>query len=331
MIRFVEVARFDDLGGAVLVCAAGFEERAVAFARRAASGGVRFGRFVVIEYLPHHVKNRLEELLELGSLLAPGSVERVVFDRRFPGECEDLTQEALAKLSGGGRVVLDLSGMSRFLICLLVARLIRANVPLGLVYTEPDDYRPTKDEADSAFATIADSSDMMFLTTGLYGFAAVDDLTTATMQGYPELLVASPTFEPRLMRALLNEMSPAKVVLMEGIPAERYKWRRDSVRRLNVAWFETAIVVSVPTDGIEEATKAMWAIFRKYKYEFRIIVAPAASKLVAVGLAAAIAQGVEVEVVYPTPSSFSDPYSDGARESRFWMSESVEDTGVAGT
>jgi hypothetical protein len=134
------------------------------------------------------------------------------------------------------------------------------------------------------------------------------------MQGYPQLLVASPTFEPVFMRALVNELTPAKLILIEGEPPSTHNgWRRQAVRDLNVGAFRIADlnVITIPTNSIDEATHALCEIYLQHRYSHRLVVAPAASKLNSIGLGIALSHNVEAECVYPTPLGFSDPYSDG--------------------
>ena len=304
---------------AVLFMAAGFEERSVAYLNDCATRGVRYYRVVVVDYRPVDERNRLDEAVQSARQVGL-HIKEETFDRFQPFESDGLDGESLDMLCEKRDVVLDVSGMSRFLIVVLATRLIRAGVSVTVAYTEPDVYHPT--EAEFLSRTQAGQygqASQMFLTTGLFDITTVPDLTHAVMSGEPEALVASPGFEPRFIRALINELAPSVVVLLEGIPPDSLnRWRRDAVRRLNAVAFETADkVIPVSTASVNESRSALQNVFKEYKYTHRMIVVPAASKLGAVGMAEAISTEVECEVVYPTPVRFQEPYTDGTRDTRF--------------
>lgn len=322
MTVFRELEHLGEVRDDVLVFAAGFEARAFAFARGAAQAGSRFRKVACVEYMPASSRNRIEEARLVASTLAAEGSLSVVFDRFDPSSADGLQSDELKAIVGTSRLIIDVSGMSRFLVCVLVVRALRSGCRTAIVYTEPETYHPTPDEFTAALSSATTAGDLMFLTSGLYGLTAVDDLTTATMQGYPEVLVASPSFEPRFLRALLSELAPARYVLLEGIPRTHYGWRREAVRRVNDFAFDAAAeTVEVATDSIADGAEAIWTLYRRYKYTHRFVLAPAPSKLVAVGQALAIAGGVQAEVVYPAAQGFSDPYSEGVGQTRYWTTD----------
>lgn len=304
---------------AVLFVAAGFEERSVAYLKDCANRGKRYLRVVIVDYLPHDGNNRLQEALNLATIVGSG-VSQAKFDRFHPFESTALTADALVASYGQQPIVLDVSGMSKFLALVLVTRLMRVRKPPVIAYTEPSVYHPTKAEwlADSN-SRKGQETGQVFLTTGLFGITTVPDLTLAAMGGEPVILVASPNFEPRFIRALINELTPSKLVLLEGRPpGNENSWRHQAVRETNAFAFDTADqVITVSTASVEESRNALEEVFSKYKYSHRMIVVPAASKLSAVGFAVAIATIVECEVIYPTPVGFRDPYTSGTGPTHF--------------
>ena len=320
----------EDTKEAVLFVAAGFEQRSVAYLNNCASRGRYYHRVIVVNYLPANPRNRYEEAVRSAKAVGSQFDERI-FDRFYPFESDGLNGESLTVLCEERRVVLDVSGMSKFLIVILVTRLIRAGLSPTIAYTEPSVYHPTETKwLDDTHSTKGGETDQVFLTTGLFDITTVPDLTRAAMSGEPEVLVSSPNFEPRFIRALINELAPSGLVLIEGCPPDpANRWRRRAVKEMNAFAFETAdSVMSVSTASVEESRIALQEVFRQHKYTHRMIVVPAASKLSAVGMAIAISTEIECEVVYPTPLGFNEPYTVGVGNTRF---VEVEGTGPVET
>ena len=303
----------------VLFVAAGFEQRSVAYLNYCANRGLRYYRVMVVDYRPMDRRNRHEEAMRSAKKVGCYTEERT-FDRFQPFDSTGLDSDSLEVLCERRDVVLDISGMSRFLIVVLATRLIRAGLSVTVAYTEPEIYYPSESQfRGRTHAGQYGETGQVFLTTGLFGITTVPDLTQAVMSGEPEVLVVSPSFEPHFIRALINELAPPVVVLIEGIPPDASnRWRKDAIRELNALAFETADeVIPVSTSSIEESRVALQHVFGQYKYTHRMIVVPAVSKLGAVGIAEAILTEVEAEIIYPTPTGFQDPYTDGVRDTQF--------------
>lgn len=314
-----------DTAEQVLFVAAGFEKRSVAYLNYCANRGLRYYRVLVVDYRPVDRRNRRDEAMRSAEKVG-GYTEEKTFDRFQPFDSTGLDGDSLEVLCERRDVVLDISGMSRFLIVVLATRLVRAGLSVTVAYTEPEIYYPS----ESHFQDRTDTGQygeagQVFLTTGLFGITTVPDLTRAVMSGEPEVLVVSPSFEPHFIRALINELAPQVVILIEGIPPDASnRWRQNAIRKLNAPAFEAADkVIRVSTSSIEESRVALQDVFGQYKYTHRMIVVPAVSKLGAVGIAEAISTEVEAEIIYPAPTGFQDPYTDGARDTRFYKLEVV--------
>ena len=280
---------------------------------------IGYGKILLVEYEPFNPGNQIDKLEHLAQKVATAPPRRLRFSRYDPDLSTDCWAETLLSATQGtDSCVLDLSGMSRFLIVILTARLRRLGLLKYVVYSEPALYRPSHEEFEFSQKRGMDDS-LLFQTTGLHGIVAVRDLTTVAMQGCPQVLVASPTFEPLFLRALLNDIEPAKLILFEGVPpAAQNAWRRDAVRDLNRTAFRIAgdNILPISTDSAQEAADTLRRVYDAHKYTHRLVVAPAASKLASLGLALALTEGVEAEVIYPTPTGFSDPYTDGVGGTR---------------
>lgn len=298
---------------------AGFEDRSLGLMFYLKEANLKLKKIVVIEYLPFDENNKLSEVLDLAKHLSIEPIVHIKFDRYDPQNSTDINPDELIDLIGQSGSAVDISGMSRFLIVILCVRLLRMNKLENLVYFEPEDYHPTEKEYYRAHAEEGRIETFPFLSSGLYEILTVDDLTSGAMQGYPQLLVASPTFQPTFLRAILNEIFPEKLILLEGVPPDpKRRWRKEKVRELNRFAFDIASEedsVEISTADAQVVYEELQRISKNHRYTNRIIIAPAASKMHALGIAAFIASGAQVEVIYPTPKVFEREYTKGVGKS----------------
>ena len=296
------------------VCA-GFEDRSLGLLSYLKDWGFQVKKVVIIEYLPFDETNRLMEVVNLAGQVSTEPIEIIKFDRHDPQNSDDINPDRLNDLIREGGSAVDISGMSRFLIVILCVRLLRMKKLVNLVYFEPEDYHPIEQEYYDVHTKEKRIGTFQFLSSGLYEILTVDDLTSGAMLGYPPLLVASPTFQPTFLRALLNELYPEKLILLEGVPPDpKRRWRKEKVRQLNQYAFDIASEDSaeISTADAQAVYDELQKISKQHRYTNRIILAPAASKMHALGIAAFIASGAQVEVIYPTPKEFkSAEYTKG--------------------
>jgi len=299
----------------VLVVCAGFEDRATEVLKRAVAGGGRDFRVVCVEYLPRNDTNRSAEVRELCER-AGARQETWVFDRENPaGAAEELLRRA-----GAGQLQVDISGMSRLLVVQLLARATRERL-LGrttLWYTEALEYPPSREEVE---ARLADSGDAlgvaMFLSSGVFGLTVVPELSSVAMQGQPIVLTAFPSWNPMQLAALRAELQASFFVIVHGVPPDDANaWRPEAIARLNRS--ETLLPqleVRAGTLDYRETLKALLDVYRAHARREKIVVAPTGSKMQSVAVGIVCGWLSDLQVVYPTPRTFSAPteYTRGVK------------------
>ncbi len=305
------------LGDCLVLCG-GFEDRAMAVLRDAASRSSAF-RVVVIAYAPAIAANRLTEI-RATCAQAGIAVAEIVYDRENPAWFGDVF---LRQLEGTeGRVVLDISGMSRLLIvqCLVAMRARKGGfVNCAIAYAEAETYPPTPEEVEDAVRRSEDDplSSFFLLSSGVFEVTVVPELSASTVGPNQTRLVAFPSFSPEQIMALKNELSPSRCTYFHGLPPrEENRWRTEAIARINRLAMSDPDSVMTSTMDYRETLDCLLRLYGEHSERERLIVSPTGSKMqtVAVGLFRAALD--DVQIVYPTPREFRAPdnYTRGIRQ-----------------
>lgn len=304
-----------DADDVIIVCA-GFEDRATEVLKRAVSTGARGFRVVCVEYLPLNPSNRSDEIRELCER-AGARRETWAYDRRSPAGAAD----ELLRRSQHGRLHIDVSGMSRLLIVQLLTQAARDRLfaHATLWYTEALEYPPSNAEVEALLSDPADALGVaMFLSSGVFGLTVVPELSSVAMQGQPIVLVAFPSWNTMQLAALRAELQASFFVIIHGIPPDGGNaWRQDAIARLNGS--ETLVPqekMQVSTLDYRETLKALLDVYRRHGQRTKIVVSPTGSKMQSVAVGIVCGWLNDLQVVYPTPRTFSPPeeYTRGAKD-----------------
>ena len=104
----------------VFVLAAGFEDRVLGALKRISSLGQTGFNAIVIEYLPYIEENKLNEITDLLKQL-DCRIHRITYDRREPSGIGNTLLDILGDHKG--KILIDISAMSRLLIVQLLVEL----------------------------------------------------------------------------------------------------------------------------------------------------------------------------------------------------------------
>lgn len=302
-----------------LILCAGFEDRAVEVLDKvsaATPGG--FG-VVLIEYLPAIVDNKASML---GAKLqrCGGKITRLVYDRENPAGFAVTAVKSCAAYTG--RLVIDISAMSRLLIVQLLVEL--KNHP-GLLersvilYTEAKEYPPTGEEVRRLLAERRENPALAIhlLSSGVFEITVVPELSSSSIAGEQTRLIAFPSFNAEQLTAIRAELQPSRLVLFHGVPPDpKNSWRQDAIKQLNETYELVCEEISVSTLDYRQTLEQLLLIYDNHAERDRIVVCPTGSKMqtVSVGLFRAFLE--DVQIVYPTPQRFtSTNYTKGIGQS----------------
>lgn len=312
--ELIPAEQFDLKPEDCLIVCAGFEDRATGVIERTPPGS-KF-TVVIIDYLPFVAENRLEPL---ESFCRNRNLRflKLTYDRQNPVGFGAALQLAIADVRG--IIHLDISAMSRLLIvqslCALAERENRLH-RCSVVYAEATDYPPCKIEVERALEKAKENpiQTVLLLSSGVFDICIVPELSSPTLGATQTRLVAFPTFSADQLTALLNELGPSRITLIEGDPpSEQNKWRTDAIRKVNGLQNISYESILTSTLDYRETLSALLGLYAAHSERERILISPTGSKMqtVAVGLFRAVIG--DAQIVYPTPKDFCSPtnYTQG--------------------
>jgi hypothetical protein len=299
--------------GDLIIISAGFEDRALETLNRLFhSGSVGF-TIMAISYLPHVEENRFRDIEARCS--ANGiEIISLVYNRPDPLEFSDAFMPLIDQIPG--RILIDVSAMSRLLIVQIIVALkksFREFRGVAILYTEASVYPPTKEEVNSALLLRREDNlyRCMFLSSGVFEVIIVPELASVALQGQPMRLVFFPSFNSDQLQALLGELQPVHITLIHGRPPrDENVWRLESIKKLN----QTERILrredlEASTLDYVETLSLLLNIYSNHGATERLVIAPTGSKMQAVAVGIFRAFMDDVQVVYPVPRSFPTPSS----------------------
>lgn len=307
----------------VYIGAAGFEDRCLTFLKECSEKSIRFQKVVGIKYEPFDEKNKVNEFEELSSkVTGKNKLKWETYDRPNP-EAFSNSIKYFEKLLGSTEdVVVDISGMSKFLVVVLLYGLRDYSGNIHIIYGVAEIYHPLRDEYESGKEKLPEDTPPSFLTTNVYKIVTTTELSSASMQGYPLSIIAFPTFNYKEMYALLNEITPQCLIKIEGNPREVHnRWRLDAIRWINrkiardfAPNIENISEEELSTFDYLKTIRILDDIYDAHKYTHKCIIAPTGSKLQTLGVLFFKQMYPEIQLIYPATSNFSKEYTEGCTE-----------------
>ena len=303
--------------GSCLIVCAGFEERALAAWRRICQLADKNFSIGLITYLPFYSQNQTSSFYDVCRNTGV-SVTEIPYDRRDPSGVGDRVGDFVRSFD---HVFVDISGMSRLLIIqTLVSLLSESHILLTLIYSEAEDYPPSREQFHHDQHHHTDKSLLNYLSSGIFEITMVPELSSISMFGENIRLVAFPSFDPSHLANLVQELQPTYTDMIHGIPpAEENKWRTEAVRFLNRFVLDSLLQNTdheASTLDYIDTLRILLDIYKQRSMFDRIIIAPTGSKMQAVAVALFRATLYNIPIVYPTPQTFTAPdqYTVGVRQ-----------------
>jgi hypothetical protein len=237
------------------------------------------------------------------------------YDREKPSGIEEELHKILDCVSG--KLFVDISGMSRHLIVQLIVYL--GNRPTSfrnveILYCEAEEYPPDeanvvrrierKEKWSHAFNL------PVFLSSGVFGVSIVPELSSVALQGQPIRLVSFPSFSVEQLDALRSELQPSKYTFIHGIPPRKENaWRPRRIKELNrTNKIEPREDYDASTLNYGKTLDILIKVYQKHGVMDRLVISPTGSKMQSVAVGIFRAHMKDVQVVYPAPIRFPNPY-----------------------
>jgi hypothetical protein len=295
----------------------GFEDRSLAFLHEAQSRNMRLDTIVAIRYEPHDDRNKEGDFMHLAKEVG-NHVYTLTYDR-FSPEAFSKEVPMLCRNISAENAVVDISGLSKLGIVVLLNALTEWNASLSVFYAEAAEYHPTRDDFEKMKQAHSKPFVPSFLTTNVHDILSTTGLSSVSMLGYPIALAAFPTFNRMELSALYNEISPEKLFILKGMPPDKENaWRFDAVDHINEMLQRYAQEKkAVSTLRYEEALEALEEFYDKVRYTHRFVVAPTGSKMQSLAVFLFKRIHPDVQVLYPVVEKFKDEYTK--RWSKLWQ------------
>jgi len=311
--------------GDVVIHAPGFEDRTMAVADAVLpSPGASA---ILLDYLPFNQKNRLSDVRQA---LVVSGIEIVDEDilkyHRFePDDFETRLRMRLLARSAR-RAVVDISTMSKLEIMLVLNVCHVLNLCVRILYSEAVEYGPSEEEFKRAREKNEIHRPTLQVFTGVHGVVRVDSLASVAMQGQPTAVLVFMSFNDALTQILLNTVYPSRLFLINGRPPVhswreaatawihdqvRREWEEDNPVQLVVAGGVPMPMRAVSTLDYRETVSLLLQLYWELSANHRVLLAPAGSKLQAVGCYIVKALHRDIHIEYPSPEGFLPYYSSG--------------------
>ena len=298
----------------VFIGAYGFEARSLGWVGLQ-RGNEILNQALVFRYKKPKGRNLVRELRCYLSDLGVRQRNEIQYETHYPYEIENNLEAALPELvCSADELVVDISAMTKLLILVCLCKLTNFKGTLRLVYSEAEDYAPTKleyEQSKSNMELIA-----KFPSRGFESITRLKCLSSVRMQGQPVSLVAFTSFNEQLVRHMLGSITPHRLFFINGRPPRSdYAWREWATQEIHSKLIEE-FRVDNPTDkkghlvGVsstlhfKETIDRINEIYSDYGTYERIICAATGSKMQTVGLFFAKMMHPDIHIEYPTPDSY---------------------------
>ena len=303
----------------LLILAEGFEKRSISFL--SSCDNMVFSHIIVCKYKPEK-KSKYKELMAIIKKNHPNCKKRELdFNRYNPFEFELALLDVFTCANTFCEIVVDISVMSKYMIMQILCSLRDYAGKVRVIYSEPISYAPTKEKfrvhcEEQSAATVLPSY-------GVHDIIMTPLLSSIYMQKSPTLLIAFLSFNEQLIRALLSDSNPMRLLLINGVPPH-LKWREGAMvalhehiireyNRENKIDAEHLLQRRTSTLNYIETFEVLAEIYRENCVNNRIVIAPTGSKMQTVACSLIRLCCPDVHIEYPTPESYYVPGYSSSR------------------
>jgi hypothetical protein len=307
----------------LLVLAEGFEARSLSWINNE-DNMLMFDRAFVCRY-SFHTKTRFDEVFSATKRHCSNEPEILEYDRFDPTIFEKQFLEIVKECKVYEEVFIDISVMSKMLIMIIMYSLKFFNGNISIIYSEPETWGPLKEKYEKAILEkekevegLSENKTGSWISLSSVGVGDVvrtPNLSSVVMQNNPTFLISFLSFNEQLFGALVNEISPSKLQLMNH-SCKRQDWREKAMERIHDdvinEYFGNDIEPIFSADVLDYIAvfEKLAKIYREHCYKFRIVISPTGAKVHTIAATLLKICCPDVHIEYPTPESYLfDDYS----------------------
>ncbi|WP_162914961.1 hypothetical protein [Desertibaculum subflavum] len=327
MVPNIELLK-NQLSDICLVVCAGFEDRAPRAAELIEGMDVRARSVLLLTYPGEEHSASYERLMSACHRIAhgPGAVRQMPLADalREPGLVEVINMP-------GDLVVCDITALSRIALFSILTRIVNSNRRLWLLYTEAEEYWPTKEDygrikldrasdMSEAFFNLTTFEHAEIVYSGRCRVEEIPGFEGRHLPNYPLMLIAFLTFKRSRLGAILREYETNVKILVQGKPVRSdLTWREKLMETVNFDLIDDNknSVHLVETLDWKATHTFLSHIYNRdhNKYRFNILIAPLGSKMQTVGSWVFAVENPSVKLITSSPERlFPEKYSRGWRD-----------------
>lgn len=302
----------------LFISAYGFEDRTVGWMNSQEKQGKILTESLIVNYLPSKGESRVAEVRKGLRKIGIDFPNEWKFDITEPGEIEERIRKKIGAVDKYDEIVLDISSLTKFLILIFLCVLSKYKGLLRIVYTEADDYPPSKLQYRNL--SIDPTLIQHFPTQGFGTILRAKCLSSIRMQGQPVCLIAFTSFNEQLIKYMLGTINPYRLIILNGKPPRSdLRWREKATyeihKKLMDVYEKTNPInpdtklpqARIDTLRYHETFIAIEKIYKEHCNYERIIIAATGSKMQTVGLFFNKIAHPDIHIEYPTPDSHLFP------------------------
>lgn len=311
--------------GGLLICAGGFEDRALAFARRLNERTTSFERVLVLRYESQREDNRanLDLLLSQLSRLTRSEPLLVSVNADSPiRSCSEIA-DRVKQVSEGltdPRTYIDVSAMTHLWALSMLHECLSQRLDTQVVYTEARWYFPTKREAQRLLRAWRDqeyeTASEYLQSKALKAVHIPPEFGGNLRPGKQACLMLFAGYEPNRVAGLVDAYAPGALVVLYGrSPRPELEWRSQLSRDLHKDLFSRWHLREIETSTllVDETLQSLETEFDVVREQYDVAVAPQCSKMQALASYLFWRRHPEVQLLFTTPVRFNPArYSSGS-------------------
>lgn len=296
------------------VGAIGFEDRALATLDFLKHARTDVRKAFLVRYDPPSRDNKDKAMTDLAESVCNDKPNFLTFNRFLESSWLSLEQRWAEIEGSGSNIVVDISGMSKFLILSALWAARKSANRIFLTYFQPKIYHPTEGEFRTRIAS-RPIQPGPFIIKGVSNVLTTPWMSSVSFDERPVLLVGFPNFDSDLLSEAVDELAPKSIFLIE--PGEDAPgWWRGAFKELNNGIYQSPAFLSreIGTAKIHDYHDGLTLlenIYQAHNLRYRIVVAPTGSKLQALACFFFKVIHSDVELVYPSPMGYDPDSADG--------------------
>lgn len=296
------------------VGAMGFEPRSKATLSKLREFGVVVDAAILVRYNPPSGPNLEDTIMNLARTICRTEPKVVDFDRFSASSYLALEAGWNAVEDSGSDILIDLSGMSKFLILSMLWAARNTQRRVLLAYFEPSVYHPTEAEYENMVISKG-SIGPFVIKGGVSNILTSPWLSSVRFDERPVLFVGFPGFDAEILTDPIEEFAPESLFLIEP-GADSEKWTRHAIRKLNSEVYNSSSFIRREIGQTQihdylDTFITLEGLYRSRCLTHRIVVSPTGSKLQTVGSFFFKIVHPDVELVYPTPAGYNTQAAEG--------------------